>query len=56
MNSQTFSHTKAAFEETLDMYDPFCVKVEKDCVRLQQWGFEIVLCPDGTYYINDTAD
>lgn len=26
-----------------------------DCLAQQLWGIEIVLCPDGTWFVNDTS-
>lgn len=33
----------------------FYKKIYKDSIAIQLWGFEVVLMPDGTYFLNDTS-
>jgi hypothetical protein len=32
------------------------MQIGENHISIQAWGFEIVLCRDGTYFVADTAD
>ena len=51
-----FEEMKLWFDdEHLNPNQNVTINEKAKSISLQHWGFEVVLLPNGTYYVNDTS-